>query len=90
MRDGVGDIRVRGRSKDLEARQILQTELNDEHHDVIPGLMTVDQRQDSRYPIVFTTIIQTDSYMAIDWHAPACVSFSSIPPLTASFTPDPC
>lgn len=65
LRDFKGEVRVRGRSRNLEARQKLQNELADDNHQVVPGLVTSDAREDSRYPVLFTTTLQTDKFFEI-------------------------
>lgn len=65
LRDFRGEVRVRGRSRNLEARQKLQNELADEDHRVVPGLVTSDAREDARYPVLFTTTLQTDKFFEI-------------------------
>lgn len=79
QRDFLGAITIRGRSKDIEARQKLQNELTDDHHKVVPGLVSNDAREDARYPFLFTTTMQTDRAIPINPPPPAKPVADSIP-----------
>lgn len=63
--NGKGSILLRARSKDNDARQKFQIKMDDQEHDVVPGMVTDDRKQDDRYPILFNTTVLTDRYMKI-------------------------
>jgi len=61
--NGVGVILLRGRAKNDEALQKFQNKMQDDKHDVVPQMVTLDERQDSRYPLLFSTEIRTEKFI---------------------------
>lgn len=81
--DGSGIILLRGRAKNDEALQKFQNKMQDDQHDVVPQMVTLDERQDSSYPILFSTEIRTERF--IDLMAGA----GAAPPTTSTDSANP-